>query len=107
VALFAAWNGNLLYIPELLRVKGTTLLLLPEPDRRNAEACFRQAIELSRHQGASAWELRAAIELAKLLAMRGNIDRAHQLLRPIFERFVEGLGTSDLKAAEHLLATLR
>jgi hypothetical protein len=29
-------NGNLLYIPELLRVKGTVLLLLPEPNRNKA-----------------------------------------------------------------------
>jgi predicted ATPase/DNA-binding winged helix-turn-helix (wHTH) protein len=103
----AEMTGNHLYIPELLRVKGTTLLLLPEPNRTDAEASFRQAIELSRRQGASAWELRAAIELAKLLAIRGDIDGAHQLLRPVFEHFVEGLGTTDLKAAERLLATLR
>jgi predicted ATPase/DNA-binding winged helix-turn-helix (wHTH) protein len=99
-------NGNLLYIPELLRVKGTVLLLLPEPNRNNAEACFLQALALSRDQGARAWELRAAIDLAKLLADRGEIDGAHELLRPVFEHFVEGLGTADLKAAENLLATL-
>jgi tetratricopeptide (TPR) repeat protein len=99
-------NGNLLYTPELLRVKGTILLLLPKPNRNNAEVCFLQALELSRHQGARAWELRAAIDLAKLLAGRGEIVRAQELLRPVFEHFVEGLGTADLKAAERLLATL-
>ena len=99
-------NGNLLYIPELLRVKGTILLLLPEPNRNNAEACFLQALELSHHQGARAWELRAAIDLAKLLAGRGEIDSAHELLRPVFEHFVEGAKTADLKAAKRLLATL-
>ena len=100
-------NGNLLYVPELLRVKGTILLLLPEPNRNNAEACFLQALELSRRGGARAWELRAAIDLARLLAGRGEIDEAHRLLRPVFEHFVEGLGTTDLRAAERLLATLR
>jgi hypothetical protein len=29
------------------------------------------------------------------------------VLQPMFEEFVEGLDTADLKAAEHLLATLR
>jgi hypothetical protein len=29
------------------------------------------------------------------------------LLQPIFEAFVEGLDTADLKSAEHLLTTLR
>jgi hypothetical protein len=50
-------NGNLLYVPELLRVKGTILVLLPEPDLNNAEISFLQALELSRHQDARAWEL--------------------------------------------------
>ena len=100
-------NGDLLYVPELLRVKGAILLLLPEPNRINAEACFLQALELSREQGARAWELRAAMDLAKLLAAQGEIDGAHDLLRPLFESFAEGLGTVDLKAAERLLATLR
>jgi predicted ATPase len=100
-------NGNLLYIPELLRAKGGILLLLPEPARDDAEACFRQGLELSRRQGARAWELRAAIDLAKLLAARADSDGARELLRPVFERFEEGLGTADLKTAERLLATLR
>jgi predicted ATPase/DNA-binding winged helix-turn-helix (wHTH) protein len=100
-------NGNLLYAPELLRIKGVILFLLPEPNRNSAEACFRQALELSRRQGARAWELRAAIDLAKALAARGDIDGANELLRPVFGHFVEGLGTADLKAAERLLATLR
>jgi predicted ATPase len=100
-------NGNLVYIPELLRTKGVILLLLPGPSRNNAEACLRQALELSRHQGARAWELRAATDLANLLASRGDIGGAHELLRPVFEHFVEGLGTADLKAAERLLAMLR
>ena len=99
-------NGNLLYRPELLRVKGAIFLLPPNPSPSNAEACLLQALELSRRQGARGWELRTAIDLAKLLAGRNDVDRAHQLLRPVFERFEEGLGTADLKAAERLLATL-
>jgi predicted ATPase/DNA-binding winged helix-turn-helix (wHTH) protein len=99
-------NGNRLYIPELLRVKGAILLLQPEPNRNSAEACFQQALELSRHQGARAWELRTAIDLAKLWAGRGETDGARALLRPVFEHFVEGRDTADLKAAERLLATL-
>ena len=100
-------NGNLLYIPELLRVKGTILLLLPEFNRDNAETCLLRALELSRRQGARAWELRTAIDLATLMAGRGEIDSARELLQPVFEHFVEGLGTADLKTAERLLATLR
>jgi tetratricopeptide (TPR) repeat protein len=100
-------DGNFLYISELLRVKGAILLLLPEFNRDKAETCLLRALALSRRQGARAWELRIAIDLATLMAGRGEIDGAYELLRPVFEHFVEGLGTADLRAAERLLATLR
>jgi predicted ATPase/DNA-binding winged helix-turn-helix (wHTH) protein len=100
-------NGNLLYMPELLRVKGAILLQRPELNRDDAETCLLRALELSRRQGALAWELRIAIDVATLMAGRGEIDRAREVLRPVFAHFVEGLDTADLKAAERLLATLR
>jgi hypothetical protein len=95
------------YLPELLRLKGRILLSTPEARVDEVEMCFTNPFNLSRRQGARAWELRSAIDLAKLLAAQGNIDGAHELLRPVFEQFVEGLGTADLKAAERLLVTLR
>ena len=100
-------NGNFLYLPELLRVKGSILLQRPAIDRDDAEACLSQALALSRRQGARAWELRTAIDVATLMAGRGEIDGAREVLRPVSEHFVDGLGTADLKAAERLLATLR
>ena len=99
-------GGNHLYLPELLRVKGTILLKAPELNRGNAESCLLQALDLSSCQGARAWELRAAIDVATLLAGRGEIDRARDLLRPVFGRFVADRTTADLKLAERLLATL-
>jgi predicted ATPase/DNA-binding winged helix-turn-helix (wHTH) protein len=99
-------DGNLLYVPELLRVKGTGLLLLPEGSRDEAEACFSRSLELSRHQGARAWELRSATELAALFAGQGQPKRGRALLQPVFEQFVEGFDTADLKSAAHLLETL-
>ena len=36
----------------------------------------------------------------------GADGRARALLQPVFEQFVEGSDTADLKAAERLLATL-
>jgi hypothetical protein len=50
--------------------------------------------------------LRTAVDLAALWAAQGQRDRARAILQPIFEQFVEGFDTADLKAAEHLLATL-
>jgi hypothetical protein len=57
-------NGDLCYMPELLRVKGALLLAMREPRGDDAEMCLMQSLELSRRQGARAWELRTAIELA-------------------------------------------
>jgi predicted ATPase/DNA-binding winged helix-turn-helix (wHTH) protein len=102
----AETNGDQLYLPELLRMKGGLLLQLSECNRDAAETCLLRALELSRRQGARAWELRTAIDMVTLMAGRGQIDTARQLLQPAFEHFVEGLGTADLKAAQRLLATL-
>jgi tetratricopeptide (TPR) repeat protein len=99
-------NGDHCYMPEALRVKGNVLLSMPRPDTDETETCFRRSLELSRRQSARAWELRSAIDLARLLAARGQADSARAVLRPVFEQFVEGFDTADLKAAERLLATL-
>jgi tetratricopeptide (TPR) repeat protein len=99
-------SGDLHLAPELLRVKGGILLSMPQPDREGAEECLKRSIELSRRQGARAWELRTATDLAKLWAGQGRTEDARALLQPVFEQFVEGLDTPDLKAAERLLKTL-
>ena len=100
-------NGDAIYLPELLRVKGTILLSMSESHCDEAEQNFARSIEVSRQQGARANELRAAIDLAKLMAAQGRRDDARALLEPIFAWFTEGLDTADMKSAEHLLATLR
>jgi predicted ATPase/DNA-binding winged helix-turn-helix (wHTH) protein len=100
-------GGETLYVPELLRVKGRVLLSIREPDLREAESCFNESLELSRRQGARAWELRTARDLAKLLAERGDSENGRKLLQPVYAGFSEGLETADLRAAEELLATLR
>jgi len=88
-------------------VKGSLLLSMRPPRGDDARACFIQSLDLSRRQGARAWELRAATDLAKLLADGGKRHDAHSLLRPIFDSFTEGQGTADMKAAKQLLASLR
>lgn len=93
-------------MPELLRVKGGLLLSMSQPNRDDAEMYFMQSLELSRRQGARAWELRTGVDLAALLAAEGRSESALALLQPVFEQFVEGSDTADLKAAERLLATL-
>ena len=99
-------GGELAYMPELLRVKAGLLLSMPQPSIDDAQEHFMQSLELSRRQGARAWELRTATDLAKLWASQGRADDARALLQPVFEQFVEGLDTLDLKNAERLLKSL-
>lgn len=99
-------NGDVCYMPELLRVKGAVLLSMAQPMSDEAERCFMQSLDCSRRQAARGWELRTAIDLAALWAGQGQPDTARALLGPVFEQFTEGLDTADLRTAERLLATL-
>ncbi|RWE44089.1 MAG: transcriptional regulator [Mesorhizobium sp.] len=100
-------NGDLCYMPELLRVKGNLVRATKPGADDEAQLYLRRSLEMSRDQGARGWELRAAIDLATLLAARSQHESARALLQPLFERFAEGLDTADLKSAARLLATLR
>jgi predicted ATPase/DNA-binding winged helix-turn-helix (wHTH) protein len=96
-------NGDDVYMPELLRIKGGMLLAQSQNNWDDAEGYLVRSLELSRLQGARAWELRTAIDLAFQWIGRGQIDNARGLLKPVFEQFAEGLETADLKAAQRLL----
>lgn len=99
-------SGDHLYMPELLRMKGKVLLSLPQPRAEQAEVYLMQSLGLSRRQGATAWELRAAIDLAGLFAERGQREDARRLLQSSLEGFAEGSETADIRAANVLLTTL-
>jgi len=99
-------NGDLSYLPELLRVKGGLLLSMPQSSPTDAETCFQRSLDCSRRQTARAWELRTAVDLAALWAAQDRHAAARGLLQPVFERFAEGADTADLRAAERLLARL-
>jgi tetratricopeptide (TPR) repeat protein len=98
-------NGDFCYMPELLRLKGKAVLAMPKRDD-DGEAYYQRSLELSRRQGAMAWELRTSIDLAALRADQGRTQDARALLGPVFARFHEGSDTADVRAAQELLATL-
>src|SRR5215467_5679989 len=94
-------------IAELLRIKGELLLLEQAPDAATAaEDHFQQALDWARRQGALSWELRAATSLARMWCGQGRSKEARTLLGPVYDRFVEGFETADLKAAKALLSNL-
>jgi predicted ATPase len=88
------------------RLQGELLLQLPSPDVPQAEAAFRRALEVARHQQAKALELRAALSLARLWQGQGQAIAARQLLAEIYGWFTEGFDTADLQEAKTLLAEL-
>jgi class 3 adenylate cyclase/predicted ATPase len=91
---------------DLDRLRGELLLAVSVANCREAEACFRQALEVARQQQAKSWELRAAMSLSRLWQRQGKRDEARQLLAPIYGWFTEGFDTADLQEAKALLEAL-
>ncbi len=60
----------------LYHLKGDMLLMQDSGNESDDEQCFRDAIEIARHQSAKSWELRATMSLARLLAKQGHRDEA-------------------------------
>ncbi len=91
---------------ELHRQKGALLLSLADGNEAEAEACFKQAIEIARDQSAKSFELRAAMDLAGLWQGEGKRTEARDLLAPVYGWFTEGFDIADLKDAKALLDDL-
>jgi class 3 adenylate cyclase/predicted ATPase len=91
---------------ELYRAKGELLLTRSFEHHAEAESCFRQALEIARHQQAKSVALRAAMSLARLWQQQGKRTEAHELLAPVYGWFTEGFDTADLQEAKALLDAL-
>ena len=92
--------------PELLRLKGEVLLSSAPEGSQDPEALFRRALGEARRHEALSFELRAALSLARLLRDRHRPLEAISCLGPVYARFTEGFGTTDLVAAKTLLDEL-
>jgi predicted ATPase len=77
-----------------------------EPDLAKAEAHLERALRIAREQKAKSWELRAAMDMARLWRDQGKRRQAHDLLAPVYGWFSEGFDTLDLKRAKTLLKDL-
>jgi predicted ATPase len=100
-------DGQVWYVPELLRIKGEVLLQrAADHSVQVAEDCFDQAAEMARAQDALFWELRIALSVARLRVTQGRPNLARQILAPVYDRFTEGFATADMRAAKTLLDSL-
>jgi class 3 adenylate cyclase/tetratricopeptide (TPR) repeat protein len=89
---------------ELHRLRGTLLESMRQPI--GAEESYRSALAVARRQSAKFWELRAALDLARLWNDQGKYTEARDLLGPVYNWFTEGLDTSVLQDAKALLDQL-
>ena len=91
----------------LYHLKGVLLLRCSAEHHAEAESCFHQALEITRHQGAKSLELRTAMSLGRLWQRQGKRAEAHELLAEAYGWFTEGFDTPDLQEAKVLLEELR
>ncbi|VVM40501.1 hypothetical protein PS662_02866 [Pseudomonas fluorescens] len=93
---------------EILRARANALLAEDCPlQTEAAEAVLIRALNVAKHQGALAWELRSATALAEVWQGQGRYRQAHALLAPIYQRFTEGFATPDLTKVRRLLDALQ
>jgi predicted ATPase len=88
---------------ELHRLRGELLGRLPSNDWTEVETCFRTALSVAREQGTRGFELRAAVDLARLLSAQQRQAEARELLANVYSGFTEGFEMPDLKEAKALL----
>jgi predicted ATPase len=102
-------NGERYWDAELHRLRGEVLLSRAEagpPARAEAEACFRQALDVAGGQQAKSLELRAAVSLARLYQGQGRGGEARPQLAETYGWFTEGFDTPDLRDAKVVLEEL-
>jgi predicted ATPase len=100
-------TGERYFAAEVYRLKGELLLRQTIPDETQAETCLHQALDIARHQQTRAWELRAAVSLARLWQRQGKRAEAQRMLAEVYGWFTEGFDTVDLQEAKVLLEELK
>jgi predicted ATPase/DNA-binding winged helix-turn-helix (wHTH) protein len=97
-------HGNVVGVPEMLRIKGNALRLKGPGGWDSATDCFAQSIELARQHGGLSWILRTAIDLVEISRERGGNEQAEETLVQTYGQFTEGLETGDLRRARSVIA---
>jgi predicted ATPase/DNA-binding winged helix-turn-helix (wHTH) protein len=100
---FSRSRGQVLGVPEMLRIKGDVFRAEGSSGVKQAADCYLQSIEWARNQGALSWELRTAISQVELSRACGGNEQAEEMLASSYGRFREGFWTGDLQRARSLL----
>jgi predicted ATPase/DNA-binding winged helix-turn-helix (wHTH) protein len=95
--------NRLLRLPAYFLAKGSAFASGDAPEVLLAEEFFAKAVTQARQESALPFELRAGLELARIWIGRGEVQRAHDLISPVYGRFSEGLTTPDLILGRRIL----
>jgi predicted ATPase len=98
-------TGERWWEAEILRLQGVFLLQQPRHDVKAVDACFRQAMQTARHQGAQLWQLRTALSWSALCARHATSTEVYRSLRDAYAWFTEGHDLMDLQQAREQLGT--
>ncbi|MFT5112003.1 MAG: class 3 adenylate cyclase [Parasphingorhabdus sp.] len=94
-------TGDKLVLSDLFRLQGA--LALEAGDQHSAESHLQRAIEVAQEQGSKMWQLRGAIDLARLQHEAGRTTEAVLVLKPIVEIIADGDCANDHVTAKALL----
>jgi DNA-binding winged helix-turn-helix (wHTH) protein len=97
--------GEAFMLAEVHRLHAKALCALNAPASER-EGRLRTALDIAQRRGAKVWELRAAIDLARLWRDQDRVTHAHDLLAPVHASFTEGSDLPDLTEARLLLDEL-
>ena len=98
-------TGSRFYLSEALRLKGDLLLKRNASSSGEAEALYREGVEVARSQQCRSFELRLTTRLARLWG-RYKKREARVELQKIYSSFTEGFTTQDHVDARQLLEEL-
>jgi len=94
-------TGERFYLGELLRLKGE--IAGRKGDAAAAECRLREAIELSRRQGAKLFELRSLVSLCRHLGDPRQEPLARDTVVPLLDWFCDDGNSPDIRDARGML----
>ncbi|WP_439364078.1 adenylate/guanylate cyclase domain-containing protein [Bradyrhizobium sp. DASA03005] len=88
---------------ELHRVRGKLLSRENPSDESSAEDALKRALDIARHQQTRTFELRSALELARLYKTNGRAGALSEVLAPVLAQFEAEHGLPEFAEAKALL----
>lgn len=104
---FIAESGETWFAPETEIQFGRVIEVRNQQANDEALAAYHRAYDMAERRGAAMMQLRAALQIARVLGERGDHAGGIELLAPLEASFSEGRDTKDLVAAQNLIKSLQ